>query len=211
MNTSDLYASSDFFNFIYRSRPPWDIGAAQPAMLALLDEFPPTGPVLDVGCGTGDLALAIARRGLAVLGVDLAGAAITQARIKAAAEPPAVSRLLEFQVGDALHPSLLPGPFGAVVNTGFYHLFGQVEREAFAQELASTLVEGGRYYLLGFAVDAQFPNAPRQVREAELRERFILEQGWCILALRPEYFLVSLAHQKVPAVVLCVERVKPVG
>jgi SAM-dependent methyltransferase len=208
MKASDSGTSSDYFDSIYRSRPPWDIGEAQPAMLALLDEFPPTGPVLDAGCGTGELALAIARRGLAVLGVDLTGAAIAQARANAAAEAPEVSRLVEFRVGDALHPAQLPGPFGAVVDTGFYHLFGPVEREGFVQELAMSLMEGGRYYLLGFAIEAQFPNAPRQVQETELRERFTLEQGWRMLALRPEAFLVSLAHQKVPAVALCVERVR---
>jgi SAM-dependent methyltransferase len=208
MNPSDSGTSNNFFDSIYRSRPPWDIGEAQPAMLALLDEFAPTGPLLDVGCGTGDLALAIARRGLAVLGVDLAEVAIAKARVKAAAEPPEVSRLVEFRVGDALHPAHLPGPFCAVVDTGFYHLFGQVEREGFVHELADSLAEGGRYYLLGFAIESPFPNMPKPVRETELRERFTLEQGWYILALRQTHFLVSLARQKVPAVALCVERVR---
>ncbi len=180
-------------------------------MLALLDEFPPTGPVLDAGCGTGELVLAIARRGLAVLGVDQAGAAIAQARVKATAEPPEVSRLVELRVGDALHPAQLPGPFGAVVDTGFYHLFGPVEREHFAQELAAALAQDGRYYLVGFAIESPYPNMPRQVREAELRERFTLERGWRILALRSDQFLVNQAHQKVPAVALCVERVQPAG
>ena len=211
MNTSESGFSSDFFDSVYRSRPPWDIGKAQQAMLALLDEFPPTGPVLDAGCGTGELALAIARRGLAVLGVDLAEAAIAKARVKADAEPPQVSRLVEFQVSDALHPAQFPGKYGAVVDTGFYHLFGQIEREGFVQELASVLAERGKYYLLGFAIEAQYPNAPRQVREAELRERFTLELGWRIMALRSEYFLVNIAHQKIPAVGLCVERIKPAG
>ncbi|MCX6844156.1 MAG: class I SAM-dependent methyltransferase [candidate division WOR-3 bacterium] len=51
-----------FFSAAYGEQPPWDIGEPQPAMLSLLDAYPPTGPVLDVGCGTGDLALAIAPR-----------------------------------------------------------------------------------------------------------------------------------------------------
>ena len=211
MKISDSGSSSGFFDSVYRSHPPWDIGEAQPAMLALLDEYPPTGPVLDVGCGTGDLALAIARRGLVILGLDLAKAAIAQAQAKAAAEPPEVSRLVEFRVGDARHPAQLPGPFGSVVDTGFYHLFGRVEREQFVNELASALSQGGRYYLLGFAIDSPFPNAPKQVRESELRERFTPEQGWRILALHPERFLVSTARQKVPAVALCVERIALAG
>ena len=88
MGNSDPGQSSEFFDAAYRERPPWDVGEPQPALMALLDEYLPTGPVLDVGCGTGELALALAQRGLTVLGVDLAEAAIAQARAKATAAAP---------------------------------------------------------------------------------------------------------------------------
>jgi 2-polyprenyl-3-methyl-5-hydroxy-6-metoxy-1,4-benzoquinol methylase len=103
----------------YRDTPPWEIGEPQPALLELLDEYLPAGPVLDAGCGTGELTTAQARRGLTALSVDLAEAAIARARAKAAAVAPEIGRLVTFRVGDALHPSLLPGPFGAVINSGF--------------------------------------------------------------------------------------------
>jgi 2-polyprenyl-3-methyl-5-hydroxy-6-metoxy-1,4-benzoquinol methylase len=73
-------------------------------MSAMLDEYPPAGPALDVGCGSGDLAISLARRGLPVLGIDFAAAAIAHAREKAGALPPDVAALLEFQVADALRP-----------------------------------------------------------------------------------------------------------
>ncbi len=38
-----------FFEAIYQEPAPWDIGGPQPAMVALLAEYPPEGPVLDVG------------------------------------------------------------------------------------------------------------------------------------------------------------------
>lgn len=196
--------SPDFFDSVYRETPPWDIAAAQPAILALLDEHPPEGPALDVGCGSGDHAVALAERGVQVLGVDVVEAAIAQARSRADALPPEAARLLEFQVGDALHPTLLQRRFGAVVDSGFFHLFEQDERDRFAHELAATLLPGGRYYLLAFAVEFPIANTPRLVSEDEVRARFTAEAGWRILTVRPAQFESRIAP--VPAVAACIER-----
>lgn len=196
--------SSNFFDSIYRETPPWEVGKAQPALSALLDEHPPTGPALDVGCGTGDLAIELARRGLQVLGVDVVEAAIAQARAKAEAEPSEVARRLEFQVGDALRPTLLRRRFGAVVDSGFFHLFEQEPRDAFARELADALLPGGRYYLLAFATEFDMPNTPLKVTEDELRARFTAESGWRILTVRPAQFESRIAP--VPAIAACIER-----
>ncbi|HEU4886188.1 MAG TPA: methyltransferase domain-containing protein [Longimicrobium sp.] len=194
----------DFFDSVYRETPPWDIGAAQPAMMALLDDYPPAGPVLDVGCGSGDLAIALAGRGVQVLGIDVVEAAIEQARAKAESHPPEVARLLEFQVADALRPTLLQRRFGAVVDSGFYHVFEQDNRDVLARELAGTLLPGGRYYLLAFATEFDMPNTPLKVTEDELRARFTAESGWRILGVRPAQF--ESRYAPVPAVAACIER-----
>lgn len=197
--------SPGFFDSVYRDTPPWDIGAAQPAVTRLLDAHPPRGRVLDVGCGSGDHAIALAQRGLAVLGIDIVEAAIAQARDKARALPADVAGRLEFRVADALRPSRLGQPFGAVVDSGFYHLFGQDERDELAGELAAALVPGGRYYLLAFATEFDVPNTPRKVTEDEVRARFAPERGWRILALHRAEFHSRFAP--VPAVAACIERV----
>jgi len=45
-------------------------------MATLVKQFPPRGPVLDVGCASGDLAIHLARLGHEVLGVDFVQDAI---------------------------------------------------------------------------------------------------------------------------------------
>ena len=68
------------------------MGGAQPALAALLAEYPPADPVLDVGCGSGDLAIALAKGGGHVLGIDFVPAVIEQARAKLRALPAAPRR-----------------------------------------------------------------------------------------------------------------------
>lgn len=194
----------DFFDSVYRETPPWDIGAAQPAMMALLDEYPPAGPVLDVGCGSGDLVIELGRRGVQATGIDVVEAAIEQARVSAQAQPPDVAARIDFQVADALRPTLLQRRFGAVVDSGFYHVFEQDNRDLLARELADMLLPGCRYYLLGFATEFDMPNTPLKVTEDELRARFTPADGWRILALRPAQF--ESRYAPVPALAACIER-----
>ena len=72
------------FDAAYEGTPPWEIGRPQPALVELVDAGLVTGPVLDVGCGTGELALLVASRGSDATGVDTSPRAIGIARQKAA-------------------------------------------------------------------------------------------------------------------------------
>lgn len=198
-----------FFDAVYREPAPWDIGRPQPDMAALLAEHPPTSPVLDVGCGSGDLAVALAEGGHDVLGVDFVAEAIAQAQRKRDALPPDVARRLDFRVADALRPSLLGRSFGAVVDSGFYHLFDPDACARFVEDLALALAPGGRYYLHAFAVEFPIPNTPRAITEAELRSLFTPERGWRVLTIRPGEFLSRIAP--VPAILACAERAPAAG
>lgn len=195
----------DFFNSVYRDIPPWDIGAPQPAMAALLEKYPPKDPVLDVGCGSGDLAIYLAQLGHQVVGIDFVEAAILDARRKADSLPFETSRLLHFQVADALKPSLLQKKFGAIVDSGFYHLFNAEQCDQLVAEIASTLLPHGHYYLHEFAIEFQAPNLPRQVTVEELQARFTADKGWRIKEIRSVEFLSRVAPP-VPAVCACIER-----
>lgn len=195
-----------FFDAVYQQTPPWDVSGPQPAMSALLAAYPPTDPILDVGCGSGDLAIHLAQLGHRVTGIDFVKAAIAHAKKKVDVLPVNVANLLNFLVGDALKPSLLQQKFGAVVDSGFFHLFEPDQCERLIEELALTLLPGGRYYLLAFAIEFSISNAPRQVNEEELRAAFTAAKGWRIREIRSAEFLSRVASPT-PAIRACMERI----
>ena len=195
-----------FFNAVYEDTPPWEIGNPQPAMTAILAQYPPAGPVLDVGCGSGDLSIYLARLGYETLGIDFVEAAIASAQEKRNSLPPETARLVRFQVADALRPTLLGRQFGAIVDSGFFHLFDLEQCDRYVEELARTLLPGGLYYLHAFDMEFPITNMPRQITADEVRGRFTKENGWQIREIQSVGFLSRVAPP-VPAICACIERV----
>src|ERR1041385_6486581 len=72
----------------------------------------PGSRVLDVACGTGNLAVVAARRGCVVSGIDIATNLIDQARSRAAAE----SLQIDYKEGDAEALPFLASSFDFVVS-----------------------------------------------------------------------------------------------
>ena len=194
-----------FFNYVYQDIAPWDIGAPQPAMAAILEKYPPTNPILDVGCGSGDLAIYLAQRGHQVLGIDFVESAIQNAQAKRDSLPHETAQFVSFKVADALRPSLLQQEFGAVVDSGFYHLFNPDQSDPLIHEIASILHPHGCYYLHEFAVEFPVPNMPRHVSEEEIQARFTIDKGWRIREIQSVSFLSRVAPP-VPAICACIER-----
>jgi SAM-dependent methyltransferase len=102
----------------------------------------PGARVLDVGCGPGRHAHALARRGLRVVGVDVA------ARFVALAAAAGVAGAA-FVRADARALPVAPGAFDAVVSLcqGGFGLLGGVGEEAVVAGMAAALRPGGRLAL----------------------------------------------------------------
>lgn len=97
--------------------------------------------VLDVATGSGNAALAAARRGCQAVGVDYVPALLERGRIRAAAEHLAV----EFREGDAENLPFPAGSFDAVLS--IYGAMFAPNHQRTAAELARVCRSGGRIAL----------------------------------------------------------------
>src|SRR3954464_8904405 len=103
--------------------------------------------VLDVACGTGNLAIPAARAGARVTGVDIAPNLIAQAKLEARAAACAIS----FDVGEAEALPYLDGQFDTVM-TMFGAMFASPP-ERVGAELVRVTKPGGRVAMANWIPD----------------------------------------------------------
>lgn len=153
------------FEAAYRELPPWEIGSAQPVVAQMASEASMVGPVLDVGCGTGENALELARQGLEVVAVDSSSAAIELARAKAADR----SIPVQFVVADAHQLAAELGRrFPTVMDSALLHVID--DKPGYAEQLARVIRPAGRLILLEISDQADIPYP--KISEAEIRAAF---------------------------------------
>ena len=100
-------------------------------------DVPPGAHLLDVACGSGQLALIAAREGVRVTGVDIAENLVERARARSVAE----GLSAHFQVGDAESLSVGDASFDVVVS--LYGAMFAPRPDLVAKELTRACVPGG--------------------------------------------------------------------
>ncbi len=118
------------------------------------------GPVLELGVGTGRLAVPLADRGLAVTGIDASDDMLAKLREH---DPAGVVTTL---CGDMVD-NLPPGPFAVafVAYNTFFNLLTAERQEACFAAIASRLVPAGRFVIEAFVPD----DPPRDGSDVSVR------------------------------------------
>jgi cyclopropane fatty-acyl-phospholipid synthase-like methyltransferase len=172
----------DFFDAAYQGRPAWDIGRPQKEFTGLARSGEITGPVLDIGCGTGENALFFAGEGREVWGIDSAPLAIQKAQKKADERGLSV----HFLVMDFRNLPRLGRTFGTVTDSGFFHTLSDDDRTVFVDNLAAVLSPAGNYFMLCFSELEPPGYGPRRITRQEIQDSF--SSGWTINYIRPAVF-----------------------
>ena len=164
----------DVFHGAYEGQAPWDTGRPQPEVLSLLDRGAFTGEVLDIGCGSGENALAIAAAGLRVTAFDMVPRAVELARDKALRR--GIERI-ELLTKNALELDF-EARFDSALDAGVFHVFSNDGRLVYREVVHRALRPGAGLHVLVFS-EHQGGGGPRRVTQAELRECFA-DPWWAV-------------------------------
>lgn len=139
-----------FFDSAYLGTPPWDIGREQSAFKLVSENYHSIqGPILDIGCGTGENSLFFAHRGYDVTGIDTSNLAITKALKKAVARH--LHDKASFLTMDLFNLSGLDQKFNTIIDCGVFHMFNESSRLAYQKSIKTVLNKKGILIILAFS------------------------------------------------------------
>ena len=164
----------DFAGMYAEGIPPWQIDRPQPEVIQLIEQGKFESPVLDLGCGTGDNTIELARHGLVVKGLDAVPEALERARKKT--EQAGLKQSPEFVLGDALRLAESGLKARTVLDCALFHTFSDEERKDYIRGLEAVLSPGGRLHILSFSELETRQPGPRRLSLSEITGSF--GAGW---------------------------------
>lgn len=137
--------------------PKWANRGIAPEIVEAVETgwLPARGPVLDIGCGLGEIAVWFAQRGYETLGFDIAEAAIRKACEAHAPMPPT----LQFMAHDACAKPPPDLQYRILIDRGCLHQIPRPLVSSFARNIAAVAAPDARMILLMRAFRGKRPFA----------------------------------------------------
>ena len=112
------------------------------------------GTALDLGCGTGDSSIYLAKHGWLVTGIDFVAKAVEKAQAKARASEVTVN----FVRADVTRLSTegIGSNFDLIVDNGCLHGMSAEDRDAYVREVTAVAAPGARLLLVEFVTGASY-------------------------------------------------------
>ena len=167
------------FNVMYRvGFAPWDGHPLAESVRDLIEgqNALPAGRAIELGCGTGDNCIYLAKHGWQVTGVDFVAKAVDKARTKAAANEVAV----KFARADVTRLSSegVGSNFDLIVDNGCLHGMSADDRNAYVREVTAVAAPDARLLLVEFVPGASY-GVPG-IEPDEVARRFAA--GWTLVS-----------------------------
>jgi 2-polyprenyl-3-methyl-5-hydroxy-6-metoxy-1,4-benzoquinol methylase len=137
-----------------------------------------SGRVLDLGTGPGTQAIALAERGFAVTGTDVAAAAIEYAARSANERKVKVT-----WTQDDILATRLTGPYDMIFDRGCFHVIHPASRGSYVRTIQRLLAPSGWLFLKTFSHLQPGDLGPYRFRPEEIRALFDADQGFEVVEL----------------------------
>jgi SAM-dependent methyltransferase len=149
-----LSASRSPYDAIARLYDPWSASVTEDVEFYVEEARASGGPVVELACGTGRIAVPVAKAGIDVIGVDGSAAMLEVAREYAAAE--GVEQLLDLRHGDLREPPVAERvPLVLIPFRSLLHMTTEADRLRALTAARELLQPGGRLIFDVFAPSRQ--------------------------------------------------------